>query len=147
VIRRRKSEIIMRKEGGRLVPAAYGDREEIAALPEGQLVTVAPYKGTKKALAFLHAVLNRAEANAVDLDMTAEWIKVHVKRENGWIVGAMTEVDGVSYVTLKSTGDMSAEELAKFTEQVLLFCQEHVCPGVDLEAFKREARSDIEPAR
>lgn len=146
-MRRRKSEIIVRVEGGRLIPAAFGDREELAAMKDGTLLTVAPYRGTKKALAFLHAVLNRAEANALDLRTTAEWIKVEVKRQYGWIVGAMTEVDGVSYVTLKSTADMSAEELAKFTEQVLLFCQEHVCPGVDLDAFKREARADIEPAR
>lgn len=142
----RRAEIVVRVEGGRLVPAAGWDRDSIAALPEGALLSVTKYRPrTDKARRFLHAVMRLASDNAWDDRWTPERIKVTVKARGGWVKGMRVEVDGSSLVEFRSVADLDADEMTRFIEQTLHLITTEICPGMDVDDLRREADSAVMP--
>jgi len=144
----RRAQIVVRIEGGRIVPASFWDRDILQGMAEGTLLSVSKYRPkSDRAVRFLHAIINKAAANAWDDKWTPETIKATIKARYGWVEGARIEVDGTAVTQFRSIADLDAEELERFIQQTLDLIATEVCPGIDIVALRKEADDDIQPTR
>ena len=142
-----RGHMVAKVVGGRLEPAAWIDRQALAEMEEGALVTLTKYRPRSDAQnRYLHALLGKAADNAPE-PWTIEKLKGEIKLRHGWYEGARVEVDGSCYVALRSTADFTLEEMKTFCDQAEDFIVTEVCPGIDLSLLRKEAESETRPAR
>ena len=142
---KRHAIAVLKFEGGRLAPASYTDRVALAQVPADALLECHLYSAPRNARQnrYLHALLETAAENSPD-GWHAETIKQAVKLRGGWVEGVLTRRDGSSAHIFRSTADFTKEEMAAFTDQVVDYVQANVCPGVDVDAWRREALARCE---
>ncbi len=140
-----RGQIVARMEAGQLVPAAWGDRQELAKVEDGQLFTLTKYRPrSDRQNRYLHALLKKGAENAATY-WPEEKIKAEVKLANGWIAGARVELNGVVYASVRSTADFNMEEMKLFIQQAKDYILTTVCPGMDETELEREVEADIAP--
>lgn len=140
-----RGQIVAKMEAGQLVPAAWGDRQELAKVEDGQLFTLTKYRPrSDRQNRYLHALLKKGAENAATY-WPEEKIKEEVKLKNGWINGARVELNGVVYVSTRSSADFNMEEMKSFIEQTKDYILSTVCPGMDEAELEREIEADIAP--
>jgi len=141
-----RGQIVARMEAGQLVPAAWGDRQELAKAEEGALFTLTKYRPrSDRQNRYLHALLKKGAESAATY-WPEEKIKAEVKLANGWIEGARVELNGVVYASVRSTADLNMEEMKLFIEQTKEYILTAVCPGMDESELEREVEADIAPS-
>ena len=144
---KRQAIAVLKFEGGRIVPASYSDGVALSRVPADALLECHLYAEPRNARQnrYLHALLETAAENSPD-GWHAETIKQAVKLRGGWFEGVLTRRDGSTVHVFRSTADFTKEEMAQFTDQVIDYVQAHVCPGVDVDGWRREALARCEQA-
>lgn len=134
---------IARWDGTSLRAASTQSREAIADLPAGTILEIYDYRPrTNQQMKYAHALMKRAAQNSPD-NWTEEGLKVAVKYRCGLVHGVLRKANGDEKTLLRSLAELDRKEMSDFIEELIFYITTNVCPGMDVEALKKEAKKDI----
>jgi hypothetical protein len=130
-------------KGGQCVPGNSWDRQGLAGLKEGDLLEVYAYKPpTNKQGRFAHWLFCLAAENAPEgTSWTAEGVKVACKLHCGLVDGMLVRKGQAPQWNFMSLTDLDEDQMRDFIDKSVRYIEQHIAPGIDIEALKAEAKA------
>lgn len=125
-------------EYGTLRPVTAADQEFLSKLKDGATYEIVikearDEKAFRKMWSMFRLIAENQEFYA-----DADAMSVGLRVELGYIDPEVTLLNGGVIVQPRHFSDFSAKELSEFIDNALVFVSQHVIPGLDIEALKRE---------